>query len=381
MRGIQGIPNELLLQMMEYCGSDLLPFVKAYPAALNCFSENRKCFVARMSDRFRGGPAFHSILRAARLHYITQKPDSRIPKIKADKTKANLMIKVIRNTTSPGLHKFSLSALCIMLELDEDAKRVTSVYSQQALAEMARKPGAEFDIARQAIELTQDEQKRFMTAAFKFEIYCLTECLLEWKFPDGDVFSNSYQNTVGRFYCIMFFVLHEHQELLSRVTEHLESIHDRIPPSITGDRRQFMEKIFLNSMQDDHRSEALNYLYYLASRGLKMLTSLQEMSIEALTKFTVTTFLDINHSYYPAVSGTIEPGDFPLRTQAVERVRLLPRKHLDEFLNSSNAGDASGIWEDTWRRAIPFWDSSEDEVPYGILGTQHTRFWFLYRAN
>jgi len=64
MAGIQDLPSELLLQIMDHCSSDLLSLTKAYPTALNTFCQNRKSFVARMSARF-GELALLSLVRAA----------------------------------------------------------------------------------------------------------------------------------------------------------------------------------------------------------------------------------------------------------------------------------------------------------------------------
>jgi hypothetical protein len=181
MTGIQGLPSELLLEVMEHCSTDLPSLIKAYPTALNTFSKNQKAFVARMSARF-GELALPSLVRAARLQYIRRQPDFEALHFKAIEARIATVCNITEETsfrerpspTLPNLNGYSLSALSIMWELGEDAKRITHMYSQQALAAMARDLGNEFYIPRQSAELTQDERRRFMTAAFIYESYCLT---------------------------------------------------------------------------------------------------------------------------------------------------------------------------------------------------------------
>ncbi|KAG8665938.1 hypothetical protein FPOAC2_11024 [Fusarium poae] len=400
MGSIQDLPNELLLQVMEHCGSDLLQLVKAYPTALSCFSENRKSFVARMSNRFRNSLDFSSFLRPARLRYIRQERNFSFPKIFLIEDKISQVLKSTRHTTPPELHKFSLSALCSMSGLGEDAKLIIDEYSKQALANMAKNPGADFYVTRQSKELTQDERRRFMTAAITFESYCLTffnrQQLLHER---GDEFRQMFfkrygrgmrrKNAVGRFYCIMFYILQKHRELLSNVAKHLESIHGRVLPSLTDGPQQYLEKSFLNSMQEDYETRFFNHLHYLTSQGLGMLARLQKMSIEELTGFVLTTYLDSREFNYPAVSITMEIRDFPLGTQEDYRP-WLPWIYLDDILEDAYNYETGGyeIWEDTWSRAIPFWDPSEDECPYiehpysrFFVNQSPVQFWFLYRAD
>ncbi|KAJ4018317.1 hypothetical protein NW752_005432 [Fusarium irregulare] len=144
---------------MEHCSSDLLSLTKAYPIALNTFSKNRKAFVARMSARF-GDLALHSLVRAARLHYIRRQPGFEALHFKAIEARITEVCDLTKDTafqkrpdaTLPNLNGCSLSALSIMWELGEDAKRITDVYSQQALAAMARAPDEEFYTPRQSVE-------------------------------------------------------------------------------------------------------------------------------------------------------------------------------------------------------------------------------------
>ncbi|CAG7566369.1 unnamed protein product, partial [Fusarium equiseti] len=292
MTCIQDLPSELLLEVMEHCSSDLPSLIKAYPTALNNFSQNRKGFVARMSARF-GDLALPSLVRAARLHYIRRQPDFEALHFIEIEARITTVCNITEETsfrerpspTLPNLNGYSLLALSVMWELGEDAKRITDAYSQQALFEMAIQPDAEFYVPRQSAELTQHERRCFMAAAFIFEKH----------YREGEVH---------------------------------------------------------------------NYLHFLTSQGLNMLTALQKMSIDELTSFTITTFLHVNSSDRPVVLITRLYGYGPIGTGEVDS--WSPWPYLDKLLdNQWEAYDAEEDWEDTWSRVIPFWDPSEDEDPYG----------------
>lgn len=382
MTGIQDLPSELLLQIMEHCGSDLLSLTKPYSTALNTFSKNRKVFVARMSARF-GDLALPSLVRAARLHYIRRQPDfetlhfiaieGKIMEV-CDLTKDTAFQPERPDATLPNLNGYSLSALSIMWELGEHAKSITDMYSQQALAAMARAPDEEFYTPRQSAELTQDERRRFMTAAFIFESYCLTffhgprllfrrnECYRE-SFLRGDC------TAIGRLYCIMFYIVQKHRELFASVVENMKVVTAHKDRSIE-------EKYFLALVEDDYERQemATNYFQFLASQGMNMLTALQKMSIDELTGFTITTFLRIDSSDRPLVFITRVHWNMSLGTQEIDG--WMPWAYLDVLLdNTYRDRDEEEIWEDTWSRAIPFWDPTEEEDPYSPF------YWFLDRRS
>ncbi|KAJ4129837.1 hypothetical protein NW768_006807 [Fusarium equiseti] len=395
MTGIQDLPSELLLQILELCGSDLLSLIKAYPTALNTFSRNRKAFVARLSARF-GDLALLSLERAARLRYIRRQPDFQTLHYKEIEARIEAVFMLTkdtsfgrRNATLPNLDRYPLSALCIMQELGEDAKAITDAYSQQALAEMASKPDAELYIPRQSTELTQNERKRFMTSAFVFESYCLTFfhgqrllfCRDEFSresFLGGPLYPHD-ETGVGRFYCIMYYLVQKHRELLSSVTQHIELIHGR-PSSDSGRPRE--DEYTLWAVEYDWEREVLNYLHFLTSQGLKMLTTLQKMSIDELTSFTKKTFLRVNSSDQPTVLINRLNGYGTLGTH--EARSWLPWPYLyNLFDNRWGLYHGEEDWKDTWGRAIPFWDPSEDEDPYGrrdVMGWSPL-FWFVKRGN
>lgn len=111
MGGIQDLPNELLFLIMEYCGSELLPLMNVYPTALRYFSNNRKCFVARMSNRFGGDLDFPSFVRAAHLRYIRQERDFASLGTEAVEDKRRQVFDSTCDTAPLELHKFSVSAL------------------------------------------------------------------------------------------------------------------------------------------------------------------------------------------------------------------------------------------------------------------------------
>ncbi|KAL6924806.1 hypothetical protein FSHL1_002055 [Fusarium sambucinum] len=132
------------------------------------------------------------------------------------------------------------------------------------------------------------------------------------------------------------------------------------------------------------RAKFPNHLHYLASHGLKMLTNLQDMNIEESTEFILTTYLDMRESDYPAIFFTTESPGFQLGIQ--EYWSWLPWVYLDGIFEESRTWNACQVWEDTWSRAIPFWDPSEDEDPYGVhsrsLGTSlWGGFWFQYQGR
>ncbi|KAH7198808.1 uncharacterized protein B0J16DRAFT_379252 [Fusarium flagelliforme] len=390
MTGIQDLPSELLLQIMEHCSSDLLSLTNAYPTALNTFCQNRKSFVARMSARF-GDLALLSLVRAAQLHYIRQQPGFEALHFIAIEARITTVCDLTKDTafrkrpspTLPNLNGYSLSALSIMWELGEDAKRITDMYSQQALSAMARDPSDEFYIPRQSAELTEDERRRFMTAAFVFESYCLTffhgPRLL---FRKNEYFRESFlqgnPTAIGRFYCIVFYIVQKHRELFSSVIEHIRIVRGR--PS-THQTRSIEEEYFLRMAEEDEedyegREIVLNYLQFLASQGLNMLTTLQKMSIDELANFTITTFLRIDSSDRPLVLITRVRDHGSLGTQEI--VGWMPWAYLDILLdNTWRNHDEEEIWEDTWSRAIPFWDPSEDKDPYGRADSP--LYWFLDR--
>lgn len=381
MTGIQDLPSELLLQIMEHCSSDLLSLTKAYPTALNTFSKNRKAFVARMSARF-GDLALHSLVRAARLHYIRRQPGFEALHFKTIEAKITEVCDLTKDTafqkrpdaTLPNLNGCSLSALSIMWELGEDAKRITDVYSQQALAAMARAPDEEFYTPRQSAELTLDERKRFMTAAFIFERYCLTffhgPKLL---FRKDEYFRESFlrgdHTAIGRFYCIMFYIVQKHRELFESVIEHM-----KVVPAHKA--RSIEEEYFLELVEDDYERQEMvtNYLQFLTSQGLNMLPTLQKMNIDELTSFTITTFLRIDTSDRPLVYIRRKHDHMPLGTRELDT--WMPWAYLDVLLdNTWRDRDEEEIWEDTWSRAIPFWDPTEEQDPCSPL------YWFLERRS
>ncbi|PTD09440.1 hypothetical protein FCULG_00008368 [Fusarium culmorum] len=373
MGGIQDLPIELLFLIME------------------CFSDNRKCFVARMSNRFGGGLDFPSFVRAAHLRYIRQERDLASLGTEAVEDKIRQVFDSTRDTAPPELHKFSVSALCIMLELGEDATRIIDMYSQEALANMAEKPKAEFYIARQSTELTQDERRRFMNVAFTFESYCLTFFYqrkvlfgrdnnfrqMFFDKPSSDTHSKN-KTVVGRFYCIMSYIRYKHLEILSRVTWRLESIHGRAAsPSLTDGTRQYLEQRFLNSIHRNYEEISVEYSCHLTCHGLNILVGLQEMSIKELTRSTVTTYLGVRELDYIDVSFMTDCPDFRSR-------RLYwswyPREYLEEILEELHTLGLNGDWNDTWSRAIPFWDPSENVNPYGKDYRGLSKFWFLHRT-
>ncbi|CEI39051.1 hypothetical protein FVEN_g13027 [Fusarium venenatum] len=140
-------------------------------------------------------------------------------------------------------------------------------------------------------------------------------------------------------------------------------------------------------MQEGYEARFLNHLHYLASQGLEMLARLQKMSLEELTEFILTTYLDSREFDYPAVSITAENPDFSLGTQEDDRP-WLPWVYLDAILEDAYDWEKDGYeeWEDTWSRAIPFWDPSEDECPYSdhpysSYFVSRDKFWFLYRKR
>lgn len=387
MAGIQDLPSELLLQIMEHCSSDLLSLAKAYPTVLNTFCQNRKSFVARMSARF-GELALLSLVRAARLHYIRRQPDFQDLHFIAIEARITTVCDLTKDTafrkrpspTLPNLNGYSLSALSIMWELGEDAKKITDMYSKQALAAMAMAPGDGFCIPRPSAELTQDERSRFMTAAFVFESYCLTffhgPRLL---FRRDEYFRESFlqgnPTAIGRFYCIVFYIVQKHRELFSYVIKHIKAVRGRPSAYQTP---SIEEEYFLRMADGDYEGHemVLNYLQVLVSQGLNMLTTLQKMSIDELTSFTITTFLRIDSSDRPVVLITRVHDHRSLGTQEIDG--WMPWAYLDILLdNTWYDHDEEGIWEDTWSRAIPFWDPSEDEDPYGRAGSP--LYWFLDR--
>ena len=199
MTGIQNLPAELLFQVLELCGPDLLSLIKAYPIALNTFLDNRKHFIACISAHY-GDLALPSLVRAAMLRYIRRRPAVQALHFKDFEAMISAICSLTTDTSRegnvvlPDLNRYSLAALSIMWKVGEEAKGITDMYSQQALAEMANSPDAEFYIPRQSTELTQDERKRFMTSIFLFESYCLTffrrRRLL---FPRDDYFRESFQ--------------------------------------------------------------------------------------------------------------------------------------------------------------------------------------------
>ncbi|RBR24356.1 uncharacterized protein FIESC28_02846 [Fusarium coffeatum] len=385
MTGIQDLPSELLLQIMEHCSSDLLSLTKAYPTALNTFSEKRKAFVARMSARF-GDLALPSLVRAARLHHIRRQPDFETLHFIAIEAKITEVCNLTKDTsfqkrpdaTLPDLNGYSLLALSIMWELGEDAKRITDMYSQQALAAMARAPDEEFYTPRQSAKLTLDERKSFMTAAFIFDSYCLAffhgpRLLFRRNEHFRESFLRGDPTAIGRFYCIMFYIVQKHRELLAFVIEHMKVVPGR---SSAHKARSIEEEYFLRMAEDDYEGPemVLNYLQFLASQGLNMLTTLQKMSIDELTSFTLTTFLRIDSSDRPFVLISRLHDHMSLGTQEIDG--WMPWAYLDVLLDDTwKDHDEEEIWEDTWSRAIPFWDPTEGEDPYSPF------YWFLERRS
>ena len=146
--------------------------------------------------------------------------------------------------------------------------------------------------------------------------------------------------------------------------------------------RSIEEEYFLRMAEDVNEDDydydyegpkmVLNYLQFLASQGLNMLTTLQKMSIDELTCFTITNFLRIDSSDRPLVFIARLHDHMSLGTQEIHR--WMPWAYLNILLdNTWKDHDEEEIWEDTWSRAIPFWDPTEDEDPYSPL------YWFLRR--
>jgi len=173
----------------------------------------------------------------------------------------------------------------------------------------------------------------------------------------------------------VFYIVQKHRELFSSVIKHIKVVPGR--PS-AYQTRSIEEEYFLRMVDEDYEGHemVLNYLQFLASQGLNMLTTLQKLSIDELTSFTITTFLRIDSSDRPVVLITRVHDHRSLRTQEINV--WMPWAYLDILLdNTWRNHDEEGIWDDTWSRAIPFWDPSEDGEPYGRPDSP--LYWFLDR--
>ncbi|CEF84165.1 hypothetical protein SNK03_13618 [Fusarium graminearum] len=177
----------------------------------------------------------------------------------------------------------------------------------------------------------------------------------------------------------MFYIQYKHRELLSRVIWRLESIHGRAAaPSLTDGTRQYLEQRFLNSIQRDHEGISVEYSCHLTCHGLKILVGLQEISIKELTGSTVTTYLGVRELAGIDVSFMTDRPDF--RSRRPEYWSWYPWEYVEEILEEFQTLDLNGDWDDTWSRAIPFWDPSENENPYGKNYRGLSKFWFLHRT-
>ncbi|KAG8673523.1 hypothetical protein FPOAC1_006837 [Fusarium poae] len=396
MAYIYHLPCELLLEIMIYCNSDVLSLVKAFPVTLHVLLENRKLFVTRMLARF-GDVDLPSFALAGRLRHMRQQPGFHtLSNFMVERHLETLLDQNAEESEPPCFHRFSLAALCVLLEVGEDAKNIFDTYQQQLSASATRILGAELtpeelQRVQSLIELTREERKLFMDAAFNYESHCLAYYRgnrFLFYVSSGRYFNyggtirkqffarhlwmpwSSRMNTFGRFYCIRFYILQKHWDLLSIVAKRLESIHGKVELQIDWFMQPDERYLLYCFQNNDFCQQLKEYICFLTSQGLSMLTRLQRISHRCLAEFTITTFIQF----------TMNRGD----------VRSPWHLERDEWacLNSTlpprlmNLGQ--NIWEDMWSHEHPLRMANQNMVPYRVNSgdeEQWENFWFLIRVS
>ncbi|CEI63025.1 unnamed protein product [Fusarium venenatum] len=151
MAYIQHLPCELLLEIMIYCNSDVLSFARFGDVDLPSFA------LAGHLRHMRLQTGFYTLSSFVVEGWIEP-----------------LLDQNTEGSKPPCFHKFSLAALCVMWEVGGDEKKICDTYQQQASATTTRGPDAEptseeLQLTRLSTDLTREEQRLFMDAAFNFE--------------------------------------------------------------------------------------------------------------------------------------------------------------------------------------------------------------------
>ncbi|KAH6994377.1 hypothetical protein EDB82DRAFT_476120 [Fusarium venenatum] len=259
----------------------------------------------------------------------------------------------------PCFHKFSLAALCAMWEVGGDEKKICDTYQQQASATTTRGPDAEptseeLQLTRLSTELTREEQRLFMDAAFNFESYCLTyyrgKRLLCYH-NSARYLNIPWDNTKTFFHRYRSNLIHI---FVSAVARRLKSIHGNVRQRWSWDSGSD-EKYFLYYFQKAYMYHELRQcMGYLTSQGLSMFTRLHRMSHKELAIFIVRTFW--HFSKITTGNRFYDPWHLESKEWVYFSSELPPKLR--------NIGQ--NIWEDMWNREDPRRRPNHNMMPYRV---------------
>ncbi|RGP63886.1 hypothetical protein FLONG3_9780 [Fusarium longipes] len=312
MSSLQNLPCELLLTIMEYSGPGLISLINAYPIALVCFSRNRDKFTKAIASHLYASYGIESdqglssvlpsLMVAARLRHQRKHPPS---DLSVGMVRAQLRAFTKTYTTEafwqrPKIcDRLSLSALCTLLAVGEDAEMSADMYPM---------PASSQGEGSQNTEVLNKQRRRILNAASHFEACCLAfldqdESLFGWEesWRRQQLFSASMTQCewgneatgVLRFYCILCYVIQKHGHMISDVATYLRRgpVHFSLEPEDRTAKEYFLCRT---------ERETLTYVRHMAFKGLGTLKRLEGMSIEELTAFTLPNFHRVSTTQHPA---------------------------------------------------------------------------------
>ncbi|RSL48524.1 hypothetical protein CEP54_012871 [Fusarium duplospermum] len=339
MATILSFPPEIWATIMTLCDSpiDLRNLISASPNASRGFFSNRrailKSHIKAIRAKFGSIPA--AALVAARLRHGKHKEGrDTLDREEAEKRVRSITIFSLTHseTDTENFLMRRLAHLCALATIITEAEWITSQYAPQAwniYQNLNRHdlPLDSVDPACQStgIELSLEERLKFYRAVFRFESYCQAFFRGEELLFKGDIDSRRVcfeeeagitedTNIVENFYSIVYYVYDQHWSLLGNVIEYLGTTAIPAPNGIEAiemrsleheayfkDRDWVLKQFHLCRFRYRTQLETHKLVHYLLSQGLRTLFALQKMSIDDLTRFTISTFYRISLSNHPVI--------------------------------------------------------------------------------
>ncbi|KAJ3527465.1 hypothetical protein NM208_g10688 [Fusarium decemcellulare] len=336
---IRNLPPEIWVMIMIHCGSphDVFSLIKASPQILACFVSNRRRIVKPYVDELEasvGGYIPKYAVLAARLRLAREEGLCKLSAREAEQTIIPVLLSHLarQDQAAPLPLSTKLSVICALSTLAGESAWVISNYATEAWQNMTfycqeirpfmRKDNKQ---ARNDLELSVEEKKKFYNALFRFEGYCQAFFQHQEILFKGDEYSrelffrvrNSVEHVdvlIEDFYSIVYYIYDQHWSMLYNVVRHLGSTSTapyNIDEEVAANKiRAQASSVPLVRVQSDlylcrfqYRTwiQLHKYIHYLTSQGLGMLLRLQRMSIEDQTAFTLASFFDVSLSHHPVV--------------------------------------------------------------------------------
>ncbi|KAF4967043.1 hypothetical protein FSARC_5334 [Fusarium sarcochroum] len=359
------LPPELWVVVMTSFDSphDLYRLIQACPNALQRFVYHKGQITREYTRRLETllqDPIPTSALLAAQLRHDKLSWTAIMTKVDVQR-KVGRLIRPYRDGTFTAAHlplPTQLRGLCILWATVLEAVDTLSNYSTEALKEITKIMSSVKGLpegTESNKELMATERRRFQHALFHYDGYCQAFFRdEEVLFCNNNLLRRYYLSpmlrgpeqgiAVEQFYSIIYYVYNQHWLLMSSVAHRLRDSpdwpHQRF--SMENPNKTIDEKVDISYFSwlvternfKDGDIKLHEYLTYLTSQGLDLLSKLQSMNIADLTEFTLSTYHRIHNSSQPAF----------LLTEVLGVGR---RIHWGEvcFGGPSN-----------WRKAYYFWD-------------------------